>query len=70
MLKREELKVGLRVRTRLGYGSVGWWRLGATDKIVTAVSVVLDEKRDRPTYRGTVISAKDVQLLEEQAIAS
>ena len=53
-----------RVVTPGGAGIVLWVRMAAPDyDRPAAVSVLLDAKRDRFGYRGTVYAADDVQKL-------
>lgn len=59
---------GTRVITPQGTGVVAYVRMAGPSYITPeAVSVVLDSKRNFPSYCGTVFAAKDVKVVDEEA---
>jgi hypothetical protein len=60
----DDFKPGTRVQTGNGNGSVVYVRMAPpTFAHVEAVSVVLDGRRDRPGYSGTMFNVDDVRIL-------
>jgi len=57
---------GQRVSTPLGPGDVAYQRMGPPNySEPVSVSVVIDKKRNKPGYTGTMFKAKDVKPLKE-----
>lgn len=62
------MRQGDRVSTSLGKGTVAYVRMAPpTYSEVDAVSVVLDAKRHRPGYSGTILDSSQVVLDTEAA---
>lgn len=56
------LQQGDHVDTPYGSGRVGYLRMAPPDyRAIEAVSVVLDDRRHLPGYRGTIFAASDVR---------
>ena len=61
------LKIGARVKTRLGMGTVEYWRNAPpTFDVASAVSVRLDSKVGFPGYVGTMFSMAEVESVEQE----
>ena len=56
------MQKGDRVNTAWGPGTVAYVRMASPDyTTVDAVSVVLDSKRTRPGYSGTIVAPADLR---------
>lgn len=65
-LEESGFQKGQRVQTPSGPGTVAYQRMGPPNySKPIAVSVVLDAKRDKPGYSGTMFDAKKVKPLKE-----
>lgn len=61
----DDFAPGTRVHTPHGNGSVAYIRMAPPSyATVEAVSVVLDGRRDRPGYSGTMYAVDDVRIIK------
>ena len=66
MTEKKQPKKNDRVRTPAGEGTVAYTRNGPpTYSEVEALSVVLDDRRTRPGYAGSMFLVDDVEVIAE-----